>query len=109
MAVPGDREPAKASKRKATAPRPDEMSPQVCEFLTAIDDYRRGNMRSFLSFQEILEVLRGLGYSHVESLRDETAMDELAQAVEEYKQANERLFPSWSEIFTVAVKIGWER
>ena len=50
------------TKRVASAPRADEMSAEVLEFITAIDDYKRRNERPFPSWTEILEVLKKLGY-----------------------------------------------
>ena len=52
----------KKTTRKPAARRPDEMPPDVLEFITAIDDYKRRNERPFPSWTEILEVLKGLGY-----------------------------------------------
>jgi hypothetical protein len=48
--------------RDAEVARPDDMSPEVLEFITAIDDYKRHNERPFPNWSEILEVLLGLGY-----------------------------------------------
>ena len=45
------------------APRPDEMSPDVLEFIHAIDLYKRVNQRPFPNWSEVLEILKGLGYS----------------------------------------------
>lgn len=42
--------------------RPDEMPPDVIEFITAIDDYKRLNRRPFPTWSEVLEILKGLGY-----------------------------------------------
>jgi hypothetical protein len=48
-------------KRTGTM-RPDEMPPDVIEFITAIDDYKRLRQRPFPTWSEILEILKGLGY-----------------------------------------------
>lgn len=48
--------------KKPGTTRPDEMSDEVMEFITAIDDYKRKNERPFPNWSEILEVLKGLGY-----------------------------------------------
>jgi hypothetical protein len=45
------------------APRPDEMQPDVLEFIHAIDVYKRVNQRPFPNWSEVLEILKGLGYS----------------------------------------------
>lgn len=42
--------------------RPDEMPPDVIEFITAIDDYKRVNRRPFPTWSEVLEIVKGLGY-----------------------------------------------
>ena len=98
-----------APKRgKAAPPRPDQMSPEVFEFVTAIDDYKRANMRSFLSLEEILDIFQTLGYRK-EAATLENAMNHLADAIDAYKREHDRLFPSWSEIFEIATTAGWER
>ena len=68
------RKPIKQSKKKSESPaaedesprgaatKPDEMPPEVLEFITAIDDYKRLNRRPFPNWSEVLEVLKGLGY-----------------------------------------------
>lgn len=49
------------SQRTGTL-RPDEMPPDVIEFITAIDDYKRSNRRPFPTWSEVLEIVKGLGY-----------------------------------------------
>jgi hypothetical protein len=49
--------------RRTSAPRPDEMPPEVLEFITAIDDYKRLHRRPFPTWSEVLEILKTLGYS----------------------------------------------
>ncbi len=51
-----------ATKRAQASPRPDEMPPEVLEFITAIDEYKRSHERPFPSWSEILEILKTLGY-----------------------------------------------
>ncbi len=51
-----------SSKKKARPTKPDEMSDDLIEFITAIDEYKRLNQRPFPSWGEILEVLKALGY-----------------------------------------------
>ena len=53
---------ASSKKKKAVTPRPDEMSDEVMDFITAIDDYKRKHERPFPNWSEILEILKGLGY-----------------------------------------------
>jgi hypothetical protein len=56
--------PSEASDDAANggAVRPDEMPPDVLEFVTAIDDYKRKQRRPFPTWSEVLEVLKSLGY-----------------------------------------------
>lgn len=55
---------AAAPKKKSTAgaTKPDEMPPDVLEFIQAIDDYKRKENRPFPSWSEILEIVKSLGY-----------------------------------------------
>ena len=41
---------------------PSELSPEVLEFLRAIDRYKRENRRPFPSWSEIFEIVKSLGY-----------------------------------------------
>jgi hypothetical protein len=43
--------------------RPDEMSGDLVEFITAIDSYKRIHERPFPSWSEVLEIVKALGYS----------------------------------------------
>ncbi|MCH2107578.1 MAG: hypothetical protein MK291_13175 [Planctomycetes bacterium] len=43
--------------------RPDEMSADLVEFITAIDSYKRIHERPFPSWSEVLDIVRALGYS----------------------------------------------
>ena len=43
-------------------PRPDELTRETFEFITAVDEYKRRHMRSFLNDPEVLEILHDLGY-----------------------------------------------
>lgn len=49
-------------RTKKASPRPDEMSAEVVEFITAVDEYKRTNQRPFPTWSEVLEILKGLGY-----------------------------------------------
>lgn len=60
-----DQPPAKAAK-PATS-KPDEMEPEVLEFIQAIDDYKRIHGRPFPSWSEVLEIVRNLGYERAEA------------------------------------------
>lgn len=50
-------------KFEAKPQSPDEMTPEVIEFITAIDAYKRQHGRPFPNWSEILEVVKGLGYA----------------------------------------------
>jgi hypothetical protein len=69
--------PKRAKERKAEAPadapdesgaerhvsaRPDEMPPEVLEFIQAIDEYKRVHRRPFPTWSEVLEIVKTLGY-----------------------------------------------
>ena len=62
-ARPAAREEAESegSERKGST-RPDEMPPEVLEFIQAIDEYKRVHRRPFPSWSEVLEILKTLGY-----------------------------------------------
>ena len=52
-----------AKKPAATAvTKPDQMSEDELQFITAIDEYKRRTGRNFPSWSEVLEVLKSLGY-----------------------------------------------
>jgi len=42
--------------------RPDQMSGDLVEFITAIDAYKRIHERPFPSWSEVLEIIKALGY-----------------------------------------------
>ncbi len=44
---------------------PDQMSAEVIEFITAIDDYKRKRGRPFPSWSEVLEIVKSLGYERL--------------------------------------------
>lgn len=52
--------------KKPTPTKPDEMSDDLVEFITAIDDYKRINSRPFPSWGEVFDVLKSLGYERSE-------------------------------------------
>ncbi|MFN0009756.1 MAG: hypothetical protein ACKVXR_17825 [Planctomycetota bacterium] len=45
-----------------SALRADEMPPDVIEFMTAMDDYKRRHGRPFPNWSEVLQVVKSLGY-----------------------------------------------
>jgi len=56
------RKPAEEGEVGGGIVRPDEMSEEVLEFITAIDEYKRKRGRAFPTWSEVLDVLKGLGY-----------------------------------------------
>ncbi len=60
-----DQTAAKAAK-PATY-KPDQMEPEVLEFIQAIDDYKRIHGRPFPSWSEVLEIIRNLGYERADA------------------------------------------
>lgn len=103
MSQSKDSQPA----RRSSPPRPDQLTDETVEFLTALDLYKRKEMRSFLRFEEIFPVLEELGYSYPGQRKAlEKSFDEALDAL---RSESGRLFPSWSEIFSVALELGWAR
>ena len=43
--------------------RPDEMTGDLVEFITAIDSYKRIHERPFPSWSEVLDIVKALGYN----------------------------------------------
>jgi hypothetical protein len=66
--VPSPKKTSKPRKKdeedpeKSSSMRPDEMPPDVLEFITAMDHYKRVHQRPFPNWSEVLEVVKGLGY-----------------------------------------------
>ncbi|MBK7643863.1 MAG: hypothetical protein IPJ19_12595 [Planctomycetes bacterium] len=54
-------EESEGNERRGT-PRPDEMPPEVLEFIQAIDEYKRVHRRPFPTWSEVLEIVKTLGY-----------------------------------------------
>lgn len=57
--------PEKAAKKVSPA-KPDEMTDELIDFITAIDEYKRLHQRPFPSWSEVLDVLKSLGYERAE-------------------------------------------
>jgi hypothetical protein len=60
--------PKKPARAKTELPKgapstPDAMPPEVVEFITAIDEYKRKHQRPFPNWSEVLEIVKALGYS----------------------------------------------
>jgi hypothetical protein len=54
--------PPEEDEGRKTGCRPDEMPPDVLEFITAIDEYKRLYQRPFPTWSEVLEIVKRLGY-----------------------------------------------
>lgn len=52
----------KAVPKSVNLAKPDEMSDELIEFITAIDEYKRAHQRPFPTWSEVLDVLKSLGY-----------------------------------------------
>lgn len=93
--------------RRTSPPRPDQLSEETMEFLTALDLYKRKEMRSFLRFEEVFPVLEAMGYScSTKRKQMDASFDE---ALDLLREESGRLFPSWSEVYSVAIELGWTR
>jgi len=125
----GKKPKKKGAKKKLAVrthtPRPDELTRETFEFITAIDDYKRNHMRSFLDDVEVLTVLRRLGYrppgdgtsgdetgggvgtGELEPTEEE--QDSYARMRARYREEHGRLFPTWSEIFKLLCELGYSR
>jgi hypothetical protein len=57
--------PAPGADASGGPTKPEEMSPEVLEFIQAMDDYRVRHGRPFPSWSEVLDVLMRLGYRKV--------------------------------------------
>jgi hypothetical protein len=95
-------------------PRPDELSRETFEFITAIDEYKRRHMRSFLGDDEVIEILLSLGYGLAKEAeeRQDASDDEVhafVDARERYRHEEGRLFPTWSEVFQLLLDLGYVR
>jgi hypothetical protein len=55
--------PPTGAERRQFANRYDELSPEARELASAIDEYKLNNRRRFITYEEMLTVIRGLGYS----------------------------------------------
>ncbi len=100
-------------KVKTRTPRPDELSRETFEFITAVDDYKRRHLRSFLKDNEILAILAELGYSlpgqGVSEDPSEGELEAFAAARLTYREEAGRLFPTWSEVFELLAGLGYSR
>ncbi len=56
-------EPTAAPNKKAKPTKADEMTPELLEFIRAVDEYKRVQGRPFPSWGEVLSILTDLGYA----------------------------------------------
>lgn len=98
--------PSKSNSHRP--PRPDQLSRDAFEFITAVDQFKRDEMRSFLGLEEVVSVLENLGYARRHDTV-EAEVEDIAQAIEDYKASSSRLFPNWSEIFGLIRELGYAR
>ncbi|MEW6072252.1 MAG: hypothetical protein AB1726_06590 [Planctomycetota bacterium] len=117
MPLPGGDPHPRAARRPSVrthTPRPDEITPETFEFITAVDEYKRRHLRSFLNDEEVLAILLSLGYA----LRGEAPpaaqatgaeVEAFVAARERYRIAEGRLFPTWSEVFQLLLDLGYRR
>ncbi len=104
---------AKKQAVRTHTPRPDELSHETFEFISAVDQYKRRHLRSFLDDEEILAILNELGYRRTRAtgarvpLAEELA--DLADARLRYRVEKGRLFPTWSEVFELLLALGYRR
>jgi hypothetical protein len=112
MTSPQERPEAKLVVKTRT-PRPDELTRETFEFISAVDDYKRRHMRSFLRDEEVLQVLHALGYrpaSAREGAQPSAAeLEGFARARQRYRTEHGRLFPTWSEVFELLLGLGYSR
>ena len=112
---PSDSNEKKASPKKRNVrthtPRPDELSSETLQFITAVDQYKRSNMRSFLEDCEVIEIILALGYRLIAEVEEvtEEQLSAYAEARQRYRDEEGRLFPTWSEVFKILSKLGYER
>ena len=111
-------EPAKKTRKKLRVrthtPRPDELTRETFEFISAVDEYKRRHMRSFLNDSEVLEILFDLGYrvpSRPDATREpsEGQLEAYAASRQRYRVEHGRLFPTWSEVFELLRGLGYRR
>ncbi len=104
---------AKKQLVRTHTPRPDELSHETFEFISAVDQYKRRHLRSFLDDEEILAILHELGYRRESATGAQVQLAEeladLASARLHYRVEKGRLFPTWSEVFELLLALGYHR
>jgi len=100
--------PGEAAASRNKPERPDEFAPETFEFIAAVDEFKRRHQKKQLSTQEMLQVLRSLGYRGPGAVTA-TEVARVDGALLDYRRRNNRLFPGWSEIFAVLLDAGYHR
>lgn len=100
--------PGEAAASRNKPERPDEFAPETFEFIAAVDEFKRRHQKKQLSTQEMLQVLRSLGYRGPGAVTA-TEVARVDGALLDYRRRNNRLFPGWSEIFAVLLDSGYHR
>ncbi len=54
---------APSTSKRVVTTKADQMSPELVDFIKAIDDYKRIHGRPFPSWGEVLNILTDLGYA----------------------------------------------
>ena len=65
LALNRHRGPGKRRSEERRAAEEGQMSDEQFEFLMAVDEYKRSNMRPFPTWTEVLELIKALGYRKV--------------------------------------------
>ena len=107
-ASPAQPGPGEAAASRNKPERPDEFAPETFEFIAAVDEFKRRHQKKQLSTQEMLQVLRSLGYRGPGAITT-SEVARVDGALLDYRRRNNRLFPGWSEIFAVLLDSGYHR
>jgi hypothetical protein len=81
----------------------------VLEFINALDECKRREMLQHLPWEQVLHVVRELGYRHPDPLEDPGELQRFEGALADYRKSHGRLFPNWSEIFSVVLEMGYRK
>jgi len=65
LALNRHRGPGKRRSEQRRAAEEGQMSDEQFEFLMAVDEYKKANMRPFPTWTEVLELIKALGYRKV--------------------------------------------
>lgn len=99
--------PQKPTPPRVKVARPDELTRETFEFIAAIDEFKRNNMISIVSLEDLLTISHSLGYSRHKAGSGELELQQLQNEIDKYKKEKGRLFPNWSEIFGIMIDMGY--